>query len=65
MDRIERIRYMEQLFEKACDTIYSNNANIKNINDIQSVIYKLQIIKAAVCGSVIMNLMRMVNCPTI
>ncbi|MBP1553986.1 MAG: TIGR04076 family protein [Oscillospiraceae bacterium] len=41
MDRIERIKYMEQLFGKACDMIYSNKADRKDITDIQSVIYKL------------------------
>ena len=41
MNRIERIKYMEQLFEKARSVIYDNNANKKDLSAIQSVICTL------------------------
>ena len=41
MNRIERIKHMELLFEKACSVIYDNNANKKDLSAIQSVICTL------------------------
>ena len=41
MDRIERIKHMELLFEKARSVIYDNNANKKDLSAIQSVICTL------------------------
>lgn len=38
MNRIERIKHMELLFEKARSVIYDNNANKKDLYAIQSVI---------------------------
>ncbi len=41
MNRIERIKHMELLFEKACAVVYENNANKKDLSAIQSVICTL------------------------
>lgn len=38
MNRIERIKHMDLLFEKARSAIYDNNANKKDLSVIQSVI---------------------------
>ena len=41
MNRIERIKHMELLFEKARSVIYDNNTNKKDLSAIQSVICTL------------------------
>ncbi len=41
MNRIERIKHMELLFEKARSVIYDNNANKKDLSAIQAVICTL------------------------
>ena len=43
MNRIERIKHMELLFEKARSVIYDNNANKKDLSAIQSVICTLAV----------------------
>lgn len=41
MDRIERIKHMEQLFDKACTVIYNDNKSAASVADIQPVIKEL------------------------